>query len=67
MIRLKPGGENMIYFNYRQNDILFEFQSALNPGNEEFTAHLGKHGDAVLCPTSGQHLCLVKRLRVCAV
>lgn len=37
----------MIYFNYRQNDILFEFQSALNPGNEEFTAHLGKHGDAV--------------------
>ena len=31
----------------RQDKIIFVFQSALNPGNIEFGAHLEKHGDAV--------------------
>ncbi|KPP68575.1 4-hydroxyphenylpyruvate dioxygenase-like [Scleropages formosus] len=29
------------------NDILFAFESALNPGNEEIGEHLKKHGDGV--------------------
>ena len=31
----------------RLNDIIFEFQSALQPDNKEFGDFLAKHGDAV--------------------
>jgi len=44
---LETGERNIVCHVVRQNEIFFEFQSALNPGNKEFTTHLGKHGDAV--------------------
>lgn len=30
-----------------RTQIFFEFTSALNPGNAEFTAHMDRHGDGV--------------------
>ena len=43
----KPGSRDVVSHVVRQNDVIFEFQSALNPGNQEMGDHLVKHGDGV--------------------
>ncbi|XP_064208295.1 4-hydroxyphenylpyruvate dioxygenase [Anguilla rostrata] len=44
---LETGSREVVSHVIRQDKILFVFQSALNPGNEEIGEHLIKHGDAV--------------------
>nr|XP_026692399.1 4-hydroxyphenylpyruvate dioxygenase [Ciona intestinalis] len=44
---LETGERNVVSHVVRQNDIIFVFQSALNPGNTLFGDHITKHGDAV--------------------
>ncbi|CAG2102245.1 unnamed protein product [Medioppia subpectinata] len=44
---LETGSREVVAHVVKQNDVLFEFQSALNPGNSEMGAHLVKHGDGV--------------------
>ncbi|XP_076816156.1 4-hydroxyphenylpyruvate dioxygenase-like isoform X2 [Clavelina lepadiformis] len=44
---LETGERNIVSHVVRQGDIIFEFQSALNPGNEAYGEHIKKHGDAV--------------------
>ncbi|KAJ8342999.1 hypothetical protein SKAU_G00329270 [Synaphobranchus kaupii] len=44
---LETGSREMVSHVIRQDKILWVFQSALNPGNEEIGEHLVKHGDAV--------------------
>lgn len=44
---LETGERNVVCHVVKHGDILFEFQSALNPGNTEFSKHLERHGDSV--------------------
>ncbi|XP_072445609.1 4-hydroxyphenylpyruvate dioxygenase isoform X2 [Chiloscyllium punctatum] len=44
---LESGHRDRVSHVIRQNKIFFVFQSALNPGDQEMTNHLGKHGDGV--------------------
>uniref|UniRef100_H2M681 4-hydroxyphenylpyruvate dioxygenase n=1 Tax=Oryzias latipes TaxID=8090 RepID=H2M681_ORYLA len=44
---LETGTREMVSHVIRQDKIIFQFQSPLNPGNEEMGEHLIKHGDAV--------------------
>ena len=44
---LETGSREVVCHVVRQNDVIFEFQSALNPGNEEMGRHLVQHGDGV--------------------
>ncbi|KAJ8043271.1 4-hydroxyphenylpyruvate dioxygenase [Holothuria leucospilota] len=44
---LETGSRQVVSHVVRQNKIVFEFQSALNPGNHEMGDHLVKHGDGV--------------------
>ncbi|XP_054155431.1 4-hydroxyphenylpyruvate dioxygenase-like [Oppia nitens] len=44
---LETGSREVVAHVVKQNDVIFEFQSALNPGNEEMGAHLVRHGDGV--------------------
>lgn len=44
---LETGERDVVSHVVKQGDIIFEFQSALNPGNTTFSAHMEKHGDAV--------------------
>ena len=44
---LETGERNVVCHVIRLNEITFEFQSALNPGNKEFGTFLERHGDAV--------------------
>ncbi|KAG9339760.1 hypothetical protein JZ751_022426 [Albula glossodonta] len=44
---LETGSRNVVSHVVRQDKILFVFESALNPGNEEMGEHLVKHGDSV--------------------
>jgi 4-hydroxyphenylpyruvate dioxygenase len=44
---LETGERNIVSHVIKQNDIIFVFKSALNPGNDEFTEMLNKHGDCV--------------------
>ena len=44
---LETGDREVVCHAVKQNDIVFVFKSALNPGNEEMGAHLTKHGDGV--------------------
>ncbi|XP_048468335.1 4-hydroxyphenylpyruvate dioxygenase [Rhincodon typus] len=44
---LESGHRDRVSHVIRQNKIFFVFQSALNPGDQEMTDHLGKHGDGV--------------------
>jgi 4-hydroxyphenylpyruvate dioxygenase len=44
---LETGSREVVSHVVRQNDILFEFQSALNPENVEMGSHLVTHGDGV--------------------
>ena len=44
---LETGSRQVVCHVVRQNDVIFEFQSALNPGNEEMGSHLVRHGDGV--------------------
>uniref|UniRef100_A0A669E667 4-hydroxyphenylpyruvate dioxygenase n=1 Tax=Oreochromis niloticus TaxID=8128 RepID=A0A669E667_ORENI len=44
---LETGSREVVSHVIRQNKIIFAFESALNPGNEEMGEHLVKHGDGV--------------------
>ncbi|MGH0153644.1 UNVERIFIED_CONTAM: hypothetical protein FKN15_052378 [Acipenser sinensis] len=44
---LETGNRDVVSHVIKQDKIMFVFQSALNPGNEEFGEHLVKHGDGV--------------------
>ncbi|XP_042860891.1 4-hydroxyphenylpyruvate dioxygenase-like [Penaeus japonicus] len=44
---LETGSRDVCCHVVKQNQILFVFASALNPGNEEMGAHLVTHGDGV--------------------
>ncbi|KAK6475419.1 4-hydroxyphenylpyruvate dioxygenase [Huso huso] len=44
---LETGSRDVVSHVIKQDKITFVFQSALNPGNEEFGEHLVKHGDGV--------------------
>ncbi|XP_015239152.1 4-hydroxyphenylpyruvate dioxygenase [Cyprinodon tularosa] len=44
---LETGSREVVSHVIKQDKIIFVFQSALNPGNEEMGEHLIKHGDAV--------------------
>ncbi|RXM95053.1 4-hydroxyphenylpyruvate dioxygenase [Acipenser ruthenus] len=44
---LETGNRDVVSHVIKQDKITFVFQSALNPGNEEFGEHLVKHGDGV--------------------
>ncbi|KAI8820748.1 Glyoxalase/Bleomycin resistance protein/Dihydroxybiphenyl dioxygenase [Fimicolochytrium jonesii] len=44
---LETGDRDVASHAVRQNNIVFVFQSPLNPGNTEFGDHLQLHGDAV--------------------
>ncbi|CAI8057926.1 4-hydroxyphenylpyruvate dioxygenase [Geodia barretti] len=44
---LETGERKVVSHAVRQNDVIFVFQSALFPGNEEMGAHLTAHGDGV--------------------
>lgn len=44
---LETASRNVVSWIVKQNDVMFIFKSALLPGNEEYGAHLVKHGDAV--------------------
>ena len=47
VLGLETGHRDICSHVVRQGDIVFVFQSPLNPGNQMFTSHLGLHGDAV--------------------
>ena len=47
ILGLETGERNVVCHVIRLNEITFEFQSALNPGNKEFGTFLERHGDAV--------------------
>ncbi|KAL3042383.1 hypothetical protein OYC64_020348 [Pagothenia borchgrevinki] len=44
---LETGSREVVSHVIRQDKIIFAFESALNPGNEEMGEHLVKHGDGV--------------------
>ena len=44
---LETGERNVVKHVIKQNDIVFEFQSPLQPNNEEMGQFLKIHGDAV--------------------
>uniref|UniRef100_A0A8C9QU12 4-hydroxyphenylpyruvate dioxygenase n=1 Tax=Scleropages formosus TaxID=113540 RepID=A0A8C9QU12_SCLFO len=44
---LETGSREVVSHVIKQDKILFAFESALNPGNEEIGEHLKKHGDGV--------------------
>ncbi|XP_017541191.1 4-hydroxyphenylpyruvate dioxygenase [Pygocentrus nattereri] len=44
---LETGSREVVSHVIKQDKILFVFESALNPGNEEMGEHLIQHGDAV--------------------
>ncbi|XP_078599552.1 4-hydroxyphenylpyruvate dioxygenase-like [Branchiostoma floridae x Branchiostoma japonicum] len=44
---LETGSREVVSHAVKQGDIVFVFQSALNPGNQEMGDHLVKHGDGV--------------------
>jgi 4-hydroxyphenylpyruvate dioxygenase len=44
---LETGHRDLVSHVVRKNKVVFVFQSALNPGHEAMTAHLGLHGDGV--------------------
>ncbi|KAM9846547.1 4-hydroxyphenylpyruvate dioxygenase [Aulostomus maculatus] len=44
---LETGSREVVSHAIRQDKIIFVFESALNPGNEEMGEHLMKHGDGV--------------------
>ncbi|XP_030009068.1 4-hydroxyphenylpyruvate dioxygenase [Sphaeramia orbicularis] len=44
---LETGSREVVAHVIKQDKIIFEFQSALNPGYEEMGEHLMKHGDGV--------------------
>ncbi|XP_056390980.1 4-hydroxyphenylpyruvate dioxygenase isoform X2 [Hyla sarda] len=44
---LETGSRELVTHVVKQDKIIFLFVSALTPGNEEFGAHLQKHGDGV--------------------
>ncbi|XP_053328651.1 4-hydroxyphenylpyruvate dioxygenase [Spea bombifrons] len=44
---LETGSRDLVSHVVKQDKIIFIFVSALTPGNEEFGAHLQKHGDGV--------------------
>ncbi|CAK6971832.1 -hydroxyphenylpyruvate dioxygenase [Scomber scombrus] len=44
---LETGSREVVCHVIKQDKILFAFESALNPGNEEMGEHLMKHGDGV--------------------
>lgn len=44
---LETGERNIVSHVVKLDDIIFEFQSPLNPGNEEFGRHMIDHGDGV--------------------
>ncbi|XP_078596917.1 4-hydroxyphenylpyruvate dioxygenase-like [Branchiostoma floridae x Branchiostoma japonicum] len=44
---LETGSREVVSHAVKQRDIVFVFQSALNPGNKEMGDHLVKHGDGV--------------------
>ncbi|XP_067295799.1 4-hydroxyphenylpyruvate dioxygenase [Pseudorasbora parva] len=44
---LETGSRELVSHAIRQDKIIFVFESALNPGNEEMGEHLVKHGDGV--------------------
>ncbi|KAL6463825.1 hypothetical protein MHYP_G00282160 [Metynnis hypsauchen] len=44
---LETGSREVVTHVIKQDKILFVFESALNPGNEEIGEHLIQHGDAV--------------------
>jgi 4-hydroxyphenylpyruvate dioxygenase len=44
---LETGHRDVVSHVITQDKITFVFQSALNPGNAEFTQHIGEHGDGV--------------------
>uniref|UniRef100_A0A6Q2XH54 4-hydroxyphenylpyruvate dioxygenase n=1 Tax=Esox lucius TaxID=8010 RepID=A0A6Q2XH54_ESOLU len=44
---LETGSREVVSHVIKQDKILFVFESALNPGNEEMGEHLVKHGDGV--------------------
>uniref|UniRef100_A0A671QRH1 4-hydroxyphenylpyruvate dioxygenase n=1 Tax=Sinocyclocheilus anshuiensis TaxID=1608454 RepID=A0A671QRH1_9TELE len=44
---LETGSREVVSHAIRQDKIIFVFESALNPGNEEMCEHLMKHGDGV--------------------
>uniref|UniRef100_A0AAZ3SLB3 4-hydroxyphenylpyruvate dioxygenase n=2 Tax=Oncorhynchus TaxID=8016 RepID=A0AAZ3SLB3_ONCTS len=44
---LETGSREVVSHVIKQDKILFVFESALNPGNEEMGEHLMKHGDGV--------------------
>lgn len=47
IVGLETGERNVVCHVIRLNEITFEFQSALNPGNKDFGTFLERHGDAV--------------------
>lgn len=44
---LETNSRQVVSHVVKQNDIVFQFQSALEPGNQDFGDYLTKHGDAV--------------------
>ncbi|RXN18622.1 4-hydroxyphenylpyruvate dioxygenase [Labeo rohita] len=44
---LETGSREVVSHAIRQDKIIFVFESALNPGNEEIGEHIVKHGDGV--------------------
>ncbi|XP_033465917.1 4-hydroxyphenylpyruvate dioxygenase [Epinephelus lanceolatus] len=44
---LETGSREVVSHVIRQDKIIFAFESALNPGNEEMGEHMIKHGDGV--------------------
>ncbi|XP_049896211.1 4-hydroxyphenylpyruvate dioxygenase [Epinephelus moara] len=44
---LETGSREVVSHVIRQDKIIFAFESALNPGNEEMGQHMIKHGDGV--------------------
>ncbi|XP_051966189.1 4-hydroxyphenylpyruvate dioxygenase [Xyrauchen texanus] len=44
---LETGSRGVVSHAIREDKIIFVFESALNPGNEEMGEHLVKHGDGV--------------------
>lgn len=44
---LETGERNVVEHVIKQNDIIFVFKSALNPGNKEIGECMMKHGDGV--------------------
>jgi 4-hydroxyphenylpyruvate dioxygenase len=44
---LETGSRDIVSHAVAQNNIIFVFQSPLNPGNRPFGDHLVSHGDAV--------------------